>query len=93
MATTDATLDQCPACGAPWARTGGESKTLVGYSSQPGHDHDDNCRRRAYVCAAGHERVFSARAKCPAEGCGWIGKESCDSCGGAKVARWPEIRR
>lgn len=65
-------------CEAEIVRTlGGVVETTVGYFSPPGHDHDDNCLRQCYQCAAGHTQFFSIRRKCPAPGCDWVGKPDC----------------
>jgi hypothetical protein len=62
--------------------------TLVWHSSPPGHDHDDNCLKRVYVCKNGHDHVLSERRRCPAVDCGWIGKSTCFDTG-EKLDRWP----
>src|SRR5262245_34538782 len=51
----------------------GECQTLVGYHSEPGHNHDDNCLHRIYLCQNGHRKPVYLRRKCPA--CDWKGKE------------------
>jgi hypothetical protein len=66
----------------------GTTMTLVGYSSPPGHDHDDNCRLREYVCENGHRLTVSKRNKCPK--CDWKGKLTCFCHTGEKVDEWPE---
>ena len=76
-------------CGAPWVKRSPESKTLVGYYSPRGHDHDDNCRNRVYVCEAGHRRNISKQNTCPA--CEWMGKLTCFCHPGEKVKEWPKI--
>ena len=86
----------CPDCGLAYSAKAiqvaqqGEGETCVGYFSPPGHDHDDNCRKRQYTCPNGHKNTFSIRRKCPAEGCGWRGKEDCFCCKNPKVDCWPE---
>lgn len=65
-----------------------EYTTLVGYSSPPGHDHDDNCRSRTYVCEMGHLTKVSKQASCPT--CDWKGTLTCGCHEGEKVAEWPE---
>ena len=78
---------KCEKCGGN-VRAGGERTTLVWYNSPPGHDHDDNCRTRAYTCiACGHTARISRRNKCPA--CDWQGKEECFCHPGKKVDEWP----
>ena len=42
-------MDKCE-CGAAWTQWSGGQMTCVGYFSPPGHDHDDNCMVRRYVC-------------------------------------------
>lgn len=71
-------------------QVGGEFRTLVGYHSPLGHTHDDNCRKRAYICAVGHTTVLSKQNRCPFPGCGWKGKAECFCHPGAKVIEWPE---
>lgn len=77
-------------CGKPLvASDGREGSTLVGFYSPPGHDHDDNCRKRWYLCEDGHVTCVSRQNRCPA--CGWRGIETCFCCVGPKVKEWPEI--
>lgn len=85
------TLRVCPTCGEPFVRRGVESMTCVGYFSPEGHDHDDNCLRRIYTCAEGHQTTVSLRRRCPAPGCDWTGKEICRCHPGPKVDEWPKI--
>jgi hypothetical protein len=80
-------IDTCPQCSEPFVRHGGESATLVGSSSPKGHDHDDNCLKRIYVCPNGHKTLLSVRRSCPK--CDWKGKPDCFCHKGAKVDRWP----
>jgi hypothetical protein len=63
--------------------------TLVGYYSPSGHDHDDNCVKRGYTCAKGHDIIISKQNACDAEGCTWKGKETCFCHPGQKVEEWP----
>lgn len=77
----------CPDCGEKLANKYGTSQTLVGYFSEPGHDHDDNCRNRVYECKNGHRFEVSKQNKCPS--CDWVGKKTCFCCDGEKVAEWP----
>lgn len=68
---------------------GGCRVTLVGYWSEPGHDHDDNCLTAVYDCPKGHPRQrITHRRKCPADGCDWIGKLTCFCHKGEKVGIW-----
>ena len=78
----------CPECGAIMSH-GGTRSTYVGYISPPGHDHDDNCLTRQYICKNGHRRVYSIRRRCPVPGCGWVGISSCHCHGGVKLDNWP----
>ncbi len=80
---------ECSDCGGKWVLESGEGMTLVGYSSPPGHDHDDNCRCRTYTCEHGHQFTFSRRQRCSVEGCGWVGKGECFCHTGPKVDEWP----
>lgn len=66
----------------------GIMSTLLGYSSPPGHNHDDNCLTQLYTCANGHDIRLSKRRTCPA--CDWKGKEKCFCHPGNKVDEWPE---
>ena len=76
-------------CGAEFASTTWESSTCVGYTSPPGHDHDDNCVTRAYVCLLGHETQLTARNSCPM--CDWRGKKECFCHKGPKLDDWPRL--
>lgn len=78
----------CPTCGSP-SRMVGESTTLVGYYSPPGHDHNDNCVKRRYVCRNEHVWMESRQNRCSTPGCEWVGKASC-FCHGDKVKEWSE---
>ena len=80
----------CPDCKAPMSHSG-THETMVGYQSPPGHDHDDNCKKRLYVCDNGHEHRISRQNRCHV--CDWVGKTECSACYGEwskKVAHWPE---
>ena len=76
----------CPHCGKPMLHLGTE-RTLVGYLSPPGHNHDDNCQSRDYLCPNGHRIAVSKRNRCPA--CDWIGRETCFCHNGKKINEWP----
>jgi hypothetical protein len=78
-------------CGKPLVFNGGTGKTLVGYYSPEGHNHDDNCRKRVYVCEDGHRTVIRRINKCQTVGCDWRGKETC-FCheNGVTVEEWPD---
>lgn len=81
----------CPTCSAPMTPDKwGESRTLVGYSSPPGHNHDDNCRKRTYECPNGHHIIVSKRNRCSTPGCDWVGKPDCFCHPDPKVEEWPE---
>lgn len=77
-------------CGKPFVKhTSGEMQTLVGYSRpEPGHNHDDNCRYRIYVCENGHRVRVYRQNRCDA--CDWRGKATCFCHEGTKVTEWPE---
>lgn len=80
----------CKTCGSPnFTWTGGETTTLVGYFSPAGHNHDDNCIVRGYVCENGHPKGISKQNACSA--CNWVGKTTCRICGGEKVKEWPLV--
>jgi hypothetical protein len=76
-------------CGAHWQSHSDSLRTLVGYSSPPGHDHDDNCLNRVYYCRAGHAHRLSLRRRCHTAGCDWVGKDSCSICDATYVDSWP----
>jgi len=65
--------------------------TLLGYSSPPGHDHDDNCVRKIYWCKNGHDQAVSIRRRCLNPKCDWVGKDECFCHPGKKVDEWPEV--
>lgn len=92
----------CSTCGEPLVRVRmfrlrsgreviEEMQTLMGYSSPPGHDHDDNCKKRLYFCKNDHENAISIRRRCSAPGCAWVGKERCFCHSGTKIDQWPEL--
>ena len=68
----------------------GPMKTMVGYDSPPGHDHDDNCQTKEYYCENGHSFAVSKLIRCPEKGCDWVGKTECFCHPGKKVDKWPE---
>ena len=70
--------------------TGSTYETTVGQLGvvPPGHEHDNNCLSRFYVCKNGHRVHFFLRRRCPA--CDWRGKETCFCHEGKKLDRWPE---
>lgn len=78
----------CPECGEKMGYFG-ESQTLVGYFSPPGHNHDDNCQNRTYGCNNGHKITLSKRRKCSDSECDWTGKDECFCHPGKKVDEWP----
>lgn len=66
----------------------GVMSTLIGYSSPPGHNHDDNCLTQMYTCPNGHKVKVSKRRTCPK--CDWKGKLTCFCHPGNKVDKWPD---
>ena len=78
----------CVQCGGPFVSHSGDITTLVGFSSPPGHRHDDNCLRRVYVCAQGHATRLFLRRSCPA--CDWQGRPTCFCHVGQQLPAWPE---
>lgn len=81
---------KCPKCKTE-TKHGGTSQTLVGYQSPPGHDHDDNCKKRFYECeGCGYIWMESRKNRCPVIGCGWVGKEECFCHKGKKVDEWTD---
>lgn len=77
-------------CGAPLVKLlDGISQTCVGYSSPPGHSHDDNCITGYAICDNDHIVGISIRRTCPE--CDWKGKESCWCHPGKKLDKWPDL--
>lgn len=77
----------CPICGGLMGSRG-TTETLVAYLSPAGHDHDDNCRERVYIChECGGEKIISKQNKCKV--CDWVGKTECFCHKGKKVEDWP----
>jgi len=64
-----------------------EWRTLVAYHVVEGHDHDDNCITRRYVCPNEHRKTIGIINKCSNKDCGWVGKKKCLCC--IKVEAWP----
>ncbi len=76
----------CSTCGKPAKQASyGWSQTLVGYLSEPGHDHDDNCVSTVFTCPEGHRMNISVRRTCPNPECDWKGKDECFCHEGKKV--------
>ncbi len=73
------------------ACTQGSAQTLVGYSSPPGHDHDDNCVKKEYWCKNDHIQVLSKQRRCSNPDCAWVGKDECFCHKGKKVDEWPQV--
>lgn len=84
----------CDKCDGIARSNGDESVTLVGVMTnfKTGHKHDDNCRKRYYVCDKDplHIQQISIRRRCEIPGCDWLGKETCFCHPGNKVDEWPE---
>ena len=81
----------CPTCNEPLLLVeGSEFMTLVGYGRIEGHNHDDNCRHRTYICKNGHRIELYKRNKCPNPKCNWVGKKTCFCHKGDKLEEWPE---
>lgn len=80
----------CKTCGQPMRQDKSSVGVMscVGYLSPDGHDHDDNCVVRTYVCPNGHSAAVSKRRTCPV--CDWKGKETCFCHQDPKVDEWPE---
>lgn len=79
----------CPKCNGTMV-AGGTFSTMVGYLDPSGHDHDDNCMNRKYVCGrCGHTWKVSIRRTCKVPGCEWKGKETCFCHEGKKLDEWP----
>lgn len=68
-------------------------RTLVGYSSIPDHNHDDNCTKMIYWCKNDHQQIISKRNRCPNADCDWVGIDDCFCHDGKKVDKWPEAER
>ena len=75
-------------CSPEFENTIVEMTTLVGFISPKGHDHDDNCLTRFYICSNNHEITISKIKKCPV--CEWTGKKECFCHRGMKVEEWPD---
>ena len=86
------TIAICQICGKECIRAGGIVETLVAYISPSGHDHDDNCKVRQYICPDGHVTRISKQNRCPVKGCDWVGEEYCTCHPGKKVKEWPEVK-
>jgi predicted RNA-binding Zn-ribbon protein involved in translation (DUF1610 family) len=82
---------KCPECGEEFVRHSGSARTMVGYFSPPGHNHNDNCESRTYWCKKDHRTRLSIRQRCPE--CDWMGKEECFCHPGKKIDKWPEIEQ
>lgn len=83
----------CKICGKPLKSKYDKNcllMTLVSYNSPPGHNHDDNCITKEYICENGHEITLSVRNKCPNPDCDWVGKEECWCHPGEKLDKWPD---
>lgn len=86
-------MNVCPTCGAEWTHKAPYGvTTLVGYASPPGHSHNDNCLFKTYTCKNGHSHAIYIRRRCTAEGCEWVGKETCWCHTSNKVDSWPEAQ-
>ncbi len=83
------TIDKCPECGNEFIKHGWTGGTLIGYSSPPGHNHDDNCLKRTYWCENDHRTSISLRRKCSNNECNWVGKMECFCHPDGKVSEWP----
>lgn len=80
----------CPKCNGKMVSTS-TMQTLVGYFSPPGHNHDDNCRKRSYICQdCSSSMVVSKQNKCSNPNCDWIGKDECWCHPEKKVKEWPK---
>lgn len=81
----------CPKCNEPFKAATSTSVTLVGFFSPLGHNHDDNCRSRSFVCKNGHVTRMSRRNSCSDPKCDWKGKLTCFCHEGEKVDEWPQF--
>lgn len=75
----------CRRCGKPVTSYAGDMSTLVGYSSEPGHNHDNNCRTRIFLCDDKHVTPIAVFHRCKFPGCDWVGKRTCFCHPGEKV--------
>lgn len=84
---------KCPKCSEElkWIK-GYEMSTLVGFYSEEGHNHDDNCSYRLYICKNDHTVKIYKQKKCCHPDCDWVGKEECWCHEGKKVKEWPETK-
>lgn len=68
----------CEHCGSEELDYKGFMTTLVGYTSDPPHEHDNNCRTAFWDCrACCSETKRPTIFRCPVEGCDWISKRTC----------------
>ena len=80
--------DEFPNIHAEQANDPIQTSTLLSYSSPEGHNHDDNCLTRSYICYNKHITKIGLRCKC--NKCSWKGKETCGCHHGLKVDKFPE---
>lgn len=77
----------CRICGERLFRKDNrEMSTMLCFTYEEGHNHDDNCITRSYCCKNGHARRLSIVNSC--DSCDWKGKIECFCC--VKVMKWPE---
>lgn len=69
---------ECPHCHVA-CRSDSYFETLVGYGSELGHNHNDNCRKFEFTCQNGHGFKVRPRNTCPT--CSWKGSAECETCG------------
>ena len=78
----------CDVCGEK-AVSNYQTTTLLGFISPAGHNHDDNCVNRVYICQNGHKANISKQNSCPVKDCDWVGIDECFCHKGKKVKEWP----
>lgn len=78
----------CPICGEFLSLWYGTMSTMVAFHSPVGHNHDDNCKTRRYVCKNEHLYIISKINKCPS--CDWEGKKECFCHPHKKAEKWFE---
>ena len=83
---------KCSQCDKPARWDEMTWRTLLGFSSPPGHRHDPNCQTRRYRCDDDHVTVLRLLPQCSVTGCEWMDRDTCNTgqCyGSTTVKEWP----
>lgn len=78
----------CPTCGSTsltWNKSEGQWTTLLGWRSEPGHNHNPNCVTRMYECENRHRVKLSVKNRCCLPGCTWVQRDECFCHPGKKI--------